>query len=84
MGIDGLSEIVFIFDTADKLVEKSQPFVGNARAIFRQGDSVVELDAPHMSFTMALRYMTHALQKTFKQQSTSNKAAKERTQANKF
>lgn len=118
LGIDGLSEIVFIFDTSDKLaavlmtlpkgegfgdlhngnftktakalaakyklVEKSQPFVGNARATFRQGDSVVELDAPHMSFTMALRYMTQALQKAFKQQSTSNQAAKERTQANKF
>jgi hypothetical protein len=118
LGIDGLSEIVFIFDTGDKLaavlmtlpkgegfgdlqagnftktakalgakyklVEKIQPFVGNARAIFRQGDSVVELDAPHMSFTMTLRYLTQALEKTFKQQSTSNKAAKERTQANKF
>jgi len=118
LGIDGLSEIVFIFDTSDKLaavlmtlpkgegfgdlhsgnftktakalaakykqVEKSQPFVGDARATFRQGDSVVELDAPHMSFTMTLRYMTQALQKTFKQQSTSNKATKERTQANKF
>lgn len=118
LGIDGLSEIVFIFDTTDKLaavlmtlpkgegfgdlqngnftktakalaakykqVEKRQPFVGNAHAIFRQGDSVVELDAPHMSFTMALRYMTNALRKTFKQQSTSNKAAKERTQTNKF
>ena len=67
-----------------KQVEKSQPFVGDARATFRQGDSVVELDAPHLSFTMTLRYMTQALQKTFKQQSTSNKAAKERTQANKF
>jgi len=53
-------------------------------AILLQGDSVVELDAPHLSFTMALRYMTQTLQKAFKQQSTSNKAAKARTQANKF
>ena len=37
-----------------------------------------------MSFTMTLHFLTLALQKTFKQQSTSNKTAKVRTQANKF
>lgn len=118
LGIDGLSEIVLIFDASDKLaavimslpkgdgvgdlqngnfsktvkslaakyklVEKQQPFVGNAHARLRQGDSVIELDAPHMSFTMELRYLTTALQKAFNQQSGSEKAEQERRQASKF
>lgn len=67
-----------------KLVEKNQPFVGNARARFRQGDSVIELDAPHLSFTMELRYLTDALQKAFSQQSDNEKAEQERRQASRL
>jgi hypothetical protein len=52
-----------------KLVRKNQPFVGDAQATFRQGDSSIELDAPHLSFSMTLSYMTNTLQKAFKQQS---------------
>jgi hypothetical protein len=32
-----------------KLVEKRVPFVGNSYAKFRQGDNIIELDAPHLS-----------------------------------
>jgi hypothetical protein len=66
------------------LVEKKQPFVGNAHARFQQGDSVVELDAPHMSFTMELRYLTKTLQKAFNQKSSSEKTEQERRQASKL
>lgn len=67
-----------------KLVEKRVPFVGNAYAKLKQGDSVIELDAPHMSFDMELRYMMASLQKAFLQQSSSDKAKNEHNQANKL
>jgi len=67
-----------------KLVEKREPFVGDAYAKLKQDDSIIELDAPHMSFTMELRYMTNELKKTFVQQSASNKSSKERNQASKL
>ena len=67
-----------------KLIEKNQPFVGDASASFRQGESSIMLEAPHMSFTMSLSYVTLALQKAFRQQSASEQANKARAQANKF
>lgn len=109
LGIDGLSEITFIFDQSEKLVavlmtlpkdsfqktlnalsgkyklvEKEAPFVGNASAKLQQGDSVIELNAPHMSFEMAVSYMTRGLKQAFTQQASSERAAKEKRQADQF
>jgi hypothetical protein len=67
-----------------KLVEKRVPFVGDAYAKLKQDDSIIELDAPHLSFVMELRYMTNDLQKTYMQQSASEKSTKERIQASKL
>lgn len=116
--VEGLSEIVFIFDSTDrlagvlmtlpkqdgmgdlrnggfqktlkalsgkyKLVDKRVPFVGDAFARLKQGDSVIELEAPHLSFTMELRYMTTALQKAFLQGSANENTEKERRQASRL
>ncbi len=114
LGIEGLSEVVFIFDKTQKLagvlmtlpkgglddesfnrtlsmlsakykaVEKRVPFVGNKYARFRQGDSVVELDAPHMSFEMSLRYLTDQMLADFNSQSAAEKADKRRRQASQL
>lgn len=109
LGIDGLSEVTFIFDRADKLagvlmtlpkesfkptlkalsakyalVSSEVPFVGNASAKLKQGDSVIELNAPHLSFTMEVLYLTRSLKQAFQQQSSNERAAKEKRQADMF
>lgn len=109
LGIEGLSEVTFIFDRADKLagvlmtlpkesfkptlkalsakyklVSSEVPFVGNASAKLKQGDSVIELNAPHMSFTMEVLYLTNGLKQAFQQQSSNERAVKEKRQADMF
>ncbi|MDH2918107.1 MAG: hypothetical protein PXX73_02785 [Sideroxydans sp.] len=109
LGIDGLSEITFIFDVSDKLaavlmtlpkdsfaktlsalsgkyklLEKQVPFVGNASAKLQQGESVIELNAPHMSFAMSVHYLTKSLKQVFTQQASREFTAQEKQQADKF
>lgn len=109
LGIEGLSEITFIFDASEKLagvlmtlpkdsfkptlkalsakyklVESVVPFVGNASAKLQQGESVIELDAPHMSFEMTVTYMTRGLKQAFTQQASNERASKEKRQADMF
>ena len=109
LGIEGLSELTFIFDQSDKLaavlmtlpkdsfqktlsalsakyklVAKEVPFVGDASAKFQQGDSVIEVSSPHMSFEMTVSYMTRELKKAFTQQAGSERATKEKRQADMF
>lgn len=67
-----------------KLVEKRVPFVGDSYAKFRQGNSVIELDAPHLSFNMSLRYLTNDLQAAFNRQSEADKTEKQRKQASQL
>ncbi len=109
LGIEGLSEVTFIFDRADKLagvvmtlpkesfkptlkalsakyklLDSQLPFVGDASAHLKQGDSLVEMNAPHMSFTMEVLYLTNGLKQAFQQKSTNDRAAKEKRQADMF
>jgi hypothetical protein len=111
LGIEGLSNIVFIFDreqrlagvimtlpkggmddknfnrTLDmlagkyKLVQKQVPFVGNKSARLRLGESVVELDAPHLSFDMELRYLTDKFLTDFNARSQADETERRRKQA---
>lgn len=112
--IDGLSEIVFIFDKTNKLagvlmtlpkggmgsenvrkvmgmlgekyktVQKNIPHVGNAYGRFKQGASTVEVDAPHMSFTMEVRYLSDALLASFNQRSQQERTEKQQKQKSQF
>lgn len=109
LGIDGLSELTFVFDSSDKLaavlmtlpkdsfpktlsalsskyklLDKQVPFVGNASAKLQQGDSVIEINAPHLSFEMTVSYMTKGLKQAFTQQASNERAAKEKRQADQF
>ena len=108
-GIEGLSEITFIFDQSEKLaavlmtmpkdsfqptlsaltkkyklVAKEVPFVGNASAKLQQGDSVIELNAPHLSFEMSVQYLTKSLKQSYAQQSSNERSNKEKKQADQF
>ncbi len=67
-----------------KLVEKRAPFVGDSYAKFRQGDSIVGLDAPHLSFNMSLRYLTNELQASFNRQAEAEKPEKQRKRASQL
>jgi PKD repeat protein len=66
------------------LVSSEVPFVGNASAKLKQGDSVIELNAPHLSFTMEVLYLTSGLKQSFQQKSSNERAAKEKRQADMF
>lgn len=67
-----------------KLLEKQVPFVGNASAKLQQGETIIELNAPHMSFQMTVMYATQALKQSFTQQASNERAAKEKRQADQF
>jgi len=67
-----------------KLSEQQRPFVGNQFARFRTADSTIELDAPHMSFEMSVRYMRNDLVQKFKAQSQAEAAAKKKSESSKF
>lgn len=58
------------------LQSKQIPFVGNKKAVWKDGKTEVTLDAPHMSFDMSLNYINQAFYKRY-----LNQSSKEREQA---
>lgn len=67
-----------------QLVRKDIPFVGNKSARFQQGDIVVELEAPHLDFTMLVTYATAGFKKQIEQGSRQEAAQKQKREAGKF
>ena len=67
-----------------KVTSQKLPFVGDKFAQFRPSDAFVELDAPHMSFTMEVRYIRNDLMKKFKDQSSAEATDKRNAEAAKF
>ena len=59
------------------LVGKQIPFVGSKYARFKSGDVIIELEAPHMSFTMTVTYMTAAFERVYQ---ASRRGKKKREQ----
>ena len=53
-------EIAGMLASKYKQTKKVRPFVGDSFARFAAPDTIIELDAPHLSFEMKLRYMTPA------------------------
>lgn len=66
------------------VVSKQIPFVGDSRARFSQGGSLVVLDAPHLTFEMTLSYISIALDQAFKTRSAAEESRHERQQTDKF
>lgn len=67
-----------------RLQSKHIPFVGNRYARFSQDASIVEVEDPHLSFEMEVRYLTTELEKTFKQRRAAQEAQRKQTQGAKF
>jgi hypothetical protein len=112
LGIDGLRDVLFIFDksgvlvgvvmTLDKfgneavrntlktlsakyrLVKSNVPPVGNAYAQLKQGDVVIEVDSPHLSFQFDITYLTQGFRNTYLAQSRAAAEAAEQARNGKF
>lgn len=67
-----------------KVQTQQRPFVGDQFARFKTTDGVVELDAPHMSFEMDVRYLRSDLVQKFNAQSQAEATAKRKNEASKF
>lgn len=108
-GVDGLSQLVLIFDKNNILAgilmtlpkdpkgvfaklsgkyhavdNKIDNFMNNGYAKLEKGESVVEVDAPHLSFQMEVRYLTKQLLADFQRQSAEDEARKHQEQTNKL
>lgn len=49
-----------------KMTKKQRPHVGNRYAEFKDGNSIIYLDAPHMSFNTTLVYANNGFVKAFR------------------
>lgn len=67
-----------------KVASQQRPFVGNQFARFKPSDAFIEMDAPHLGFTMEVRYIRNDLMQKFNEQSEAEAAAKKKSEASKF
>lgn len=84
MGNGNFKKVLAMLKGKYKLVSERVPYVGNSYAKLKQGNSIVELDAPHLSFTMQLRYLTQDLLAAFNAQSNQERANKDKAQFNRL
>lgn len=57
-------------------------FMNYGYAKFQKGDSVIEIDSPHLSFEMEVRYVTKKFMASYLQQSATDDASKQKRKAN--
>ena len=67
-----------------QVTSQERPFVGNQFARFKPSDSFIDVDAPHLCFTMEIRYVRNDLMQKFNAQSEAEAAAKKKSEASKF
>jgi hypothetical protein len=84
MRSEGVQRMVRLLGEKYKLVRKEIPFVGNAYARFKQGNSTILLDAPHMSFSMDVSYLSDALLARLNQRSAEETQQKQKKQQSQF
>ncbi len=74
--------LVKTFNGKYKLVNnKVDNFMNYGTAQFAKGDTVIDIDAPHLSFDMEVRYLSKRLRDAFMQQSNAETAAKQKRKA---
>lgn len=66
------------------VLEEKIPFVGDAFAEYRDGQTVIMLDAPHLSFEMNMVYMTRDLMRSIQKQDADKAQAKQRSEADQL
>jgi len=70
------------FSAKYKLVSnRIDNFMNYGYAKFQKGATIIEIDAPHLSFDMEVRYITTNLMAAFLQQSGAEQAAKQKRKA---
>ncbi len=67
-----------------KQVNQNIPFVGNKSATYRDGETEITLEAPHMSFAMSMNYIRDDLIRAFNQQSEAEKQQKQKSEASQL
>lgn len=67
-----------------KVRSERRPFVGDQYARFKPADATIELDAPHLSFTMKVRYLRNDLLQKFNADISEEEAEKKKSEAEKF
>lgn len=67
-----------------KVAAQQRPFVGNQFARFKPSDAVIEVDAPHMSFEMEVRYLRNDLLKRYNTQSQAEQETQQQSEAAQF
>jgi hypothetical protein len=74
--------LVAMFSSKYKLVNnRVDNFMNNGTAQFTKGDTVIDIDAPHLSFDMEVRYLSKRLREAFMKQSDAEAASKQKRNA---
>lgn len=84
LGKERFDDLFNTLSSKYKLTAQQRPFVGNKSARFTAKGAVVELDAPHLSFVMDVRYVRDDLMKSFLAQSKSEAQQKKAAEQSKF
>lgn len=74
-------EVVDMLAEKYRLVSRNRPLVGNASAELRDGDTMILVDAPHLSFTMTVIYSAEAMFKKFNEVQREEKARKKKKES---
>ncbi|MEZ9320263.1 hypothetical protein AB4371_15250 [Vibrio sp. 10N.261.51.A3] len=64
-----------------QLVNQKIPFVGNKSATYKDGETEITLEAPHMSFQLSMNYIHSDLLRAFNTQTESEKKDKEQQES---
>ncbi|EAA4084352.1 hypothetical protein DO628_20860 [Salmonella enterica subsp. salamae] len=67
-----------------KVAQKNIPFVGNKLVRYTNGDDVIELNAPHLSFEMNLLYAEKKFMDVYSKRKTKKESKKDSDELNKL
>ncbi|WP_347988505.1 hypothetical protein [Methylomonas sp. AM2-LC] len=67
-----------------KVFSQERPFVGDKSAQFKAADSIIEINAPHLSFQMKVSYIRNDLMQKFNNQSKVDTETKKKSEAGNF
>lgn len=81
---DRYDEVLKALRSKYALVDEQRPFVGNRSARFKAGVVEIVVDAPHLSFDMAVLYATPAFRQQMKAQQRREQDAERRRDAASF
>ena len=76
-----LGQLASKYKTVDNRIDT---FMNKGYARLQKGDSLIEIDAPHLSFQMEIRYLTKKLMADYLQRSKDNEKQKKQEQTNKL